>query len=149
MIALFLIFFKVHSNDTWSSLTYSHLHFETFYQLKEATKSYFTHYSCVVIVLFNTVLCRSAFSTVSLRNLGFRLSVISLNQVSKICVIKYVILICSFVLTLPKNSPFINNKLYNNYQAIYKSFTVLFKNMLSEMFWVCIFLNSFIMKSVE
>ena len=29
--------------------------------LQGATKSYFTHYSCVIIVLFNTALCRSAF----------------------------------------------------------------------------------------
>ena len=35
---------------------------------KEATKSYFMHYSCVVIVLLNTALCRSAFPTVSLEN---------------------------------------------------------------------------------
>ena len=32
---------------------------------KGATKSYFTHCSCVVIVLFNTALCRSAFFTES------------------------------------------------------------------------------------
>ena len=30
--------------------------------LKEAKKSYFTHYSCMVIFLFNKALCRSAFS---------------------------------------------------------------------------------------
>ena len=40
-------------------------------ELKGATKSYFTHYSCVVIVLFNTALCRSVFSTVSFRKLVF------------------------------------------------------------------------------
>ena len=33
--------------------------------LEGATKSYFTHYSCVVMVFFNTALCRSPFSTVS------------------------------------------------------------------------------------
>ena len=54
---------------------------------KEATKSYITHNSCVVIVLFNTALCRSAFSTVSFRKLVFRLSVFSLNQDIKIGVI--------------------------------------------------------------
>ena len=36
--------------------------------VKGATKLYFTHYSCVVIILLNTGLCRSAFSTISLRN---------------------------------------------------------------------------------
>ena len=39
--------------------------------VKGATKSYFTLYSCMVIVLFNTALCRSAFSTVSFRKLVF------------------------------------------------------------------------------
>ena len=48
--------------------------------LKGAAKSYFTHHYCVVIVLFNTALCRSAFSTVSLRKIIFRLSVFALNQ---------------------------------------------------------------------
>ena len=33
--------------------------------VKGATKSYFTLYSCVVIVLFNMALCRPAFSIVS------------------------------------------------------------------------------------
>ena len=61
-------------------------------KIKEATKSYFTHYSCVVIVMFNTTLCRSAFSPVSFRNLCFRLSVLSLNQVFEICVIR----LCNF-----------------------------------------------------
>ena len=45
-------------------------------KIKGATKSYFTHYSCVVIVFFNT----AAFSTVSFRKLVFCLSVLSLNQ---------------------------------------------------------------------
>ena len=39
--------------------------------IKGVTKSYSTHYSCVVIVLFNTALCRSVFSTVSLENYFF------------------------------------------------------------------------------
>ena len=50
-------------------------------------KSYIVHYSCVVIVLLNTVLCRSAFSTVSFRKVVCRLSVLSLNKDIKICVI--------------------------------------------------------------
>ena len=54
---------------------------------KGATKSYFTHYSCVVIVFFNTALHGSAFSTVSFRKLVFRLFILSLNQDIKICVI--------------------------------------------------------------
>ena len=80
--------------------------------IKGAMKSYFTQYSCVVIVLFNTALCRSTFSTVSFTNLVFRLSVLSLNQDIKYASSYYVTLICSFVLTLyNKNSPFINKKL--------------------------------------
>ena len=39
--------------------------------VKGATKSYYTQYLCMVIVLFNTALHRSAFSTVSLRKLVF------------------------------------------------------------------------------
>ena len=76
--------------------------------LKGATKSYLTHFSCVAIVFFNTALCRSAFSTVSFRKLVFHFSVPSLNQGIKICVI----MLCNFVLTLYKNSPFIHNKLF-------------------------------------
>ena len=44
---------------------------------KGATKSYFTHYSCLVIILFNTGLCKSVFSTISIGKLVFRLSVLS------------------------------------------------------------------------
>ena len=60
--------------------------------VKRSTKSYFTHYSCVVIVFFNTALCRSAYSTISLRKLVFRLSVLSLNQDINMCVI----MLCNF-----------------------------------------------------
>ena len=38
---------------------------------KGAAKSYFTHYSFVVFILFNTGLCKSAFSTNSFRKLFF------------------------------------------------------------------------------
>ena len=44
--------------------------------IKEVTKSYFTHYTCVFIVLFNTALCRSAFFAVSFGKLAFRPSVL-------------------------------------------------------------------------
>ena len=71
-------------------------------------KSYLTNFSCVVIVFFNTALCRSAFSTVSLRKQVFHFSVPSLNQDIKI----FVIMLCNFVLTLYKNSPYIHNKLF-------------------------------------
>ena len=40
-------------------------------RLKGATKSYFTHYSFVVLILFNTGLSKSAFSTNSFRKLFF------------------------------------------------------------------------------
>ena len=41
---------------------------------KGATKLYFTHYSCVVIVLFNKGLYSSVFSTILLENQSFCLS---------------------------------------------------------------------------
>ena len=62
---------------------------------KGATKSYFMHYSCKAIVLFNTALYRSTFSTVSCRKLVFCLSVLSvffvLNQMILIKTLKYVL----------------------------------------------------------
>ena len=73
----------------------------------------------MVIILFSTALCRSAFSTVSFEKLVFRLSLLSvffvLNQMFRIKTLKYVlscyaILLCDFVLTLCKNSPLINTK---------------------------------------
>ena len=74
--------------------------------LEGATKSYFTHYSCVVMVFFNTALRRSPFSTVSFKKLVLRLSVLSLNQDIKICVIMlrnfkfwYVILFSFYIKT--------------------------------------------------
>ena len=51
--------------------------------IKKATKSYFIHYSCVVMVVFNTALCSSAFSTVSSGKLAFRLSVLSVFFILK------------------------------------------------------------------
>ena len=45
--------------------------------IKGTTESYFTHYSSVVIILFNAGLCRSAFSTISVGKLFFCLSVLS------------------------------------------------------------------------
>ena len=39
--------------------------------LKGVTKSYFMHYSCVSIILFNTDLYMSTFSTYFLKNLFF------------------------------------------------------------------------------
>ena len=43
-------------------------------QLQEATRLYFKHYSCVVIILFNTGLYKSAYSTYSFGKLTFSLS---------------------------------------------------------------------------
>ena len=85
------------------------------YDVEGATKSCFTQYSCVVIVLFNTGFCRSAFSTISFGKLIFRLSVLSvflfcfesnvLNQDIKICynTIQFchvLCLLCNFARTL-------------------------------------------------
>ena len=47
---------------------------------KGATKSHFTHYSCMVIILFHLGLRRSAFSTIS-----YRLELNASNQDIKIC----------------------------------------------------------------
>ena len=69
--------------------------------LKGATKSYFMHYSCVVIILLNTGLWRSAFSIIYFGKLVFCLSVVSavfwfesnvLNQDIRICVL----MLCNF-----------------------------------------------------
>ena len=81
---------------------------KTCQSLKGATKSYFTHYSCVVIVLFERVYV-SAFSMVSFRKLVFCLSVLPLCFESRICVIMLCNfdMLCNFVLTYIKNSPFI------------------------------------------
>ena len=74
--------------------------------LKKLWNCIFMHYSCVVIVLFNMVLCGSVFSMVSFGKLFFRLSVFFvLNQMFWIKTLKYAlssyfILLCSFVLTL-------------------------------------------------
>ena len=51
----------------WKFVCYRKLFF------KGATKSYFTHCFCVVIVLFNTAFCKPAFSTVFFRKLVFHL----------------------------------------------------------------------------
>ena len=92
-------------------LGFSNANFKIFrvYNLKRATKSYFTHYCFVVIVLFNIAYVGLHFSTSSFRKLVFRLFVLSWWR--KI----YVIMLCnfdmqfcpdSFVLTLYKDSPF-------------------------------------------
>ena len=100
------------------------------WNVKGATKSYFMHYSCVVIVLFNTALCRSAFFYMSsFRKLFFRLSVLSLNEDIKICVIMYVIL--NLFSTYVKTHLLVNNKLFKNVLYI----VLLCKNLVSEMFW--------------
>ena len=49
-----------------------------FMLLKGATKLYFAHYLCGVIILFNTSLDKSAFSTYSFGKLVFRLSAFSM-----------------------------------------------------------------------
>ena len=81
------------------------------FKVEGATKLYFTHYSWVVIILFNKDLCRSVFSTISFRKLVFRLSVLSvfcfgLNVLKPdikndvLSSFKKVLLLCKYVLTL-------------------------------------------------
>ena len=102
-------------------LTYHNIH-----SAKGATKSYFMHYPCVVIVLFNTDLCRSAFSTISFGKLVFRLSFVFfiLNKIFWIQDIKISVINiwkgpnCRVILfSLYKNSPY-------KYQTIYKRYIV-------------------------
>ena len=79
------------------------------YNFKGATKLYFTHYSCVVIISFITGLWRSAYSaystysTISFWKVVFCLSVLSvffvLNQIFSIKTLKYV-LSCHVILLL-------------------------------------------------
>ena len=76
-----------YSNIHFNILDYSNFKYFQLRDFEGATKSYFTHYSCVVIVSFDTALCKSAFSTVSFGKLVFRLSLLSLNQNIKICII--------------------------------------------------------------
>ena len=66
--------------------------------MKGATKSYFAHYSCVVIILFNTGLCGSAFYTVSFGKLVFRLSVLSVFSCLKSNVLNRGIEICGVII---------------------------------------------------
>ena len=103
----------------------------------------------VALVLFNTALCWSAFSTVSFGKLVFRLSLLFvffvLNQMFWTKTLKYelsyyVTIYVIFFPTLYKSSPFLNTKLFIK--------TLYCKNMLSEKFWV-FQKNSFIKKSVE
>ena len=44
---------------------------------KEATKSYFMYFSCVVIILFDTGLYRSAFTIITFEKLVFHFSMLS------------------------------------------------------------------------
>ena len=55
-------------------------------------KHRFTQALMIWLVLLNTALCRSAFSTVSFRKQVFRLSMLSLNQDIKL----RVIMLCNF-----------------------------------------------------
>ena len=97
---------------------------------KGAAKSYFMHYSCVVIVLFNTALCRSAFSMVPFRKLVFFVFLCFLwIKTLKYASSYYVILVCNFVLTLKKKLTFYKKKLFIEFLHYWC------KNMLSEMFW--------------
>ena len=85
------------------------------------------------VYFFNTALCRSAFSAASFGKLVFRFSVLSvffvLNEMFWIKTLKYVIscyaiFLLYFVLTLYRNSPFINTKLFIK--------IILCNNMLSD-----------------
>ena len=76
--------------------------------IKGATKFYFMHYSCVVIILFNTDLFMSVLPTYSLKNLVFvflcsmhcvcsALNTISCLQTYNICLINVYVTKCSVI----------------------------------------------------
>ena len=77
--------------------------------IKGATKLYFMHYSCVVIILFNADLYMSVFPTYSVKNLVFvilcsiyfvssALNTISFLQTYNICLINVYVTKCSVIL---------------------------------------------------
>ena len=91
------------------TVNFSYCNYDVANTFKGATKSYFAHYSCVVIILFNTGLCRPALSPISFRKPVFRLSVLSVffvfNQDIKIHVIILKRSSCYVILFSPyKNS---------------------------------------------
>ena len=73
---------------------------------KGATKSYFTQYFCVVIILFDMGFCRSVFSTICFRKLVFHIPGLSvffvesnvLNEDIKTAALKYVLSLLKKVL---------------------------------------------------
>ena len=81
---------------------------DIFITIKGATKSYFTDYSCMVIILFSTGLCRSTFSAISFEKLVFCFPVLyvffALNQILSIKTLKYA-LSCYVIYRFEDNFP--------------------------------------------
>ena len=81
--------------------------FQTFVLFKGATKLFFTHYSCVVIIFSSTGISKSAFSTYYFGILVFYLSVFCVfcnmrfefDVLYNHCSYKHHLAICNFVLT--------------------------------------------------
>ena len=98
--------------------------FMLFSSFKGAMKSYFMHYSCVVIIVFNTGLCRPAFSTISFGKLVFHLSVLSVFFCSESNVASQDFSVCVVITWKVGSYSVISFSYYKNspckYQTIYK-----------------------------
>ena len=66
--------------------------------LKGAPKFYFTHYSCLIIILFNTGLWKSVFSTYSVARLVFCLSMFSVFWVLYVQCFKFDVIFIDFII---------------------------------------------------
>ena len=92
---------------------------------KGATKLYFTHYSCGVIILYNTGLEKSAFSPYSFGKLVFRLFVFSaytvflfyLRKLYKIyIIIVFINVSYSVILFSPYKKQFVKTNTYTSWK---------------------------------
>ena len=116
-------------NDIYFNYHMMHTEWRNSFFLEGATKSYFTHYSFVVFILFNTGVCKSAFSTNSFRKQVF-IVLRFLSFLSAMCWIrcnlhKLYSIICVFVLTYEKQ--------FLNVIKIWVQFLI--KNMPPESSW--------------
>ena len=98
----FSVFYGMNHKFSAFFLWFENVLVQALQSINGATKSHFAHYSCWVIILFNTGLCRSTSSTISFGKLVFRVSVLSmffvLNQmfwISLCYLLCYLILLCN------------------------------------------------------
>ena len=121
------IFLKLEPQDNfWSNIAVAALFVEMLKELRNRILCTTLVWSLFCLILLYVGL---HFSMSSFRKLFFRLSVLSLNEDIKICVIMYVIL--NLFSTYVKTHLLVNNKLFKNVLYI----VLLCKNLVSEMFW--------------